>query len=91
MRFSETGGTQCIATSAPLPFSTRQDPAPWAFPLTADWVISCEELFSALIQASQRQSMLDEMPGRGTQACCPGCPHSSNGTPSEHEQLWVCS
>ena len=27
MRLSVTGGTQCIARSAPLPFSTRQDPA----------------------------------------------------------------
>ena len=27
MRRRLTGGTQCIATSAPLPFSTRQDPA----------------------------------------------------------------
>ena len=27
MRRAPTGGTQCCATSAPLPFSTRQEPA----------------------------------------------------------------
>ena len=27
MRRRLTGGTQCIAASAPLPFNTRQDPA----------------------------------------------------------------